>query len=109
MLNRIGIENKLQFTITLCVLAMLVVTTLGNSGGAPWVFFAYRTLLMVVVLLSAAGCRQAGERIHPMFLAATGVVLALMLVSVLDIRGSQFEGRYFWYKYIFLACGFLGL
>jgi len=109
MLSRLGIENKLQLTITLCVLAILIVTTFGNSGGAPWVFFVYRSLLMVVALLSVIGCRQAGERIHPMFLAGTGLVLALMWVSVLGIQGSQFEGRYFWYKYIFLACGFLGL
>ena len=85
MLSRLGIENKLQLTITLCVLAILIVTTFGNSGGAPWVFFVYRSLLMVVTLLSVIGCRQAGERIHPMFLAGTGVVLALMWVSVLGI------------------------
>ena len=68
MLSRIGIENKLQLTIALCVVTILVVTTLGNSGGAPWVFFTYRSLLIVVAILSAVGCRQADERIHPMYL-----------------------------------------
>jgi O-antigen ligase/Tfp pilus assembly protein PilF len=109
MLNRIGIESKLQLTITIGVLALLIVTTFGNSGGTPWVFFTYRTLLIAIAILSAVGCRQAGERIHPMFLAAIGLVLALMLVSVLRIRGSQFEGMYFWYKYAFFAAAFLGL
>jgi O-antigen ligase len=109
MLSRIGIENKLQLTINVCVLGLLIATTLGNSGGAPWVFFTYRTLLIAVAILSMIGSRQADERIHPTFLAGVGLVLALMLISVLQIQGSQFEGMYFWYKYTFFAAAFLGL
>jgi O-antigen ligase len=109
MLKRLGIENNLQLALTLCVLALLIVTTFGNNGGAPLVFSAYRTLMVVVAILCLLGCRRADERIHPMLLAGVGVVLALMLISVLRIPGSQFEGRYFWYKYVLLACAFLGL
>src|SRR5215831_12827606 len=77
MLDRLGIENRLQLAVTLCVVTVIIVTTLGNSGGFPWVFFTYRT--------------------------------SLILIAVLRIPGSHFEGLYLWYKYAFFAAAFLGL
>src|SRR5215467_2478285 len=77
MLSRLGIETRLQLAMTLCVMALIIVTTLGGSGGAPWAFFTYRTLLLVI--------------------------------GVLRIQGSHFEGLYLWYKYAFFTCAFLGL
>lgn len=109
VLRIIGIENRLQMAITICVLTLLVVTTLGNSGGAPWVFFAYRSTLLLIGLLCAIGSREEDRRISPWFLGGVGLVLGLMLVSVLRIQGSHFEGLYLWYKYAFFACAFLGL
>ncbi|HEY2380145.1 MAG TPA: O-antigen ligase family protein [Terriglobia bacterium] len=109
MLKRLGIEDNLQFALTLCILTVIVVTTLGNSGGAPWAFFTYRTALLLLAVLSIAGCRRAGERISSFFLGAAGLLLALMVISVLRIQGSHFEGLYLWYKYVLFACAFLGL
>jgi O-antigen ligase len=109
MLSRLGIESRLQLAITLCVLALIVVTTLGGSGGAPWVFFTYRTLLLVIAVLGAIGSWQTDQQIWPVFLSGTGLVLGLMLLAVLRIQGSHFEGLYLWYKYAFFTCAFLGL
>src|SRR5215469_11776084 len=91
MLERVGIESRLQLAVTLCVVTVIVVTTLGNSGGAPWVFFTYRTALILIAVLSAIGSRQADERISPLFAAGVATVLGLMLISVLRISGSHFE------------------
>src|SRR6266699_2507440 len=107
MLSRFGIETRLQLAITLCVVLLIIVTTLGGSGGAPWVFFTYRTDLIVIGILSALGSRRRDLRICPMFLALVGFLLGLMLISVLRIQGSHFEGFYLWYRYAFFACAFL--
>jgi O-antigen ligase len=109
MLSRLGIETRLQLVIALCVISLIVVTTLGGSGGAPWVFFTYRTLLILTAVLGVIGSRNSDDRICPIFLSLAGLVLALMLISVLRIRGSHFEGFYLWYKYLFFACAFLSL
>ena len=52
---------------------------------------------------------RADQRIRPIFLAGIGLVLTLMLLAVLRIRGSHFEGLYLWYKYAFFTCAFLSL
>ena len=62
MLSKLGIETRLQLAITICVMALIIVTTLGGSGGAPWVFFTYRTLLLLIATLGAIGsCEQTSE------------------------------------------------
>jgi O-antigen ligase len=109
MLSRLGIETRLQLAITVCVVLLIVVTTLGGSGGAPWVFFTYRTLLIVIAILGAIGSRNSGLRISRVFLGLTALLLLLMLISVLRIPGSHFEGFYLWYKYAFFACAFVSL
>jgi len=109
MLHRLGIETRIQLAITLCVISLVIVTTLGGSGGAPWVFFTYRTLLVVIAILGAAGARHADLRISRIFLGCSVLVIGLMLISVLRIRGSHFEGFYLWYKHLFFACAFLSL
>src|SRR6185503_21015365 len=96
---RLGIESRLQLAITICVASVILVTTLGNSGGAPWVFFTYRTLLVAIAVLCAIGSRQADSRTSRLFLACVAVVFGLMLVSILRIPGSHFEAFYLWYKY----------
>src|SRR2546425_4451482 len=107
MLSRFGIETRLQLAITFCVVSLIIVTTLGGSGGAPWVFFTYRTDLIVIGILSALGSTRRDLRICPMFLALVGFLLGLMLISVLRIHGSHFEGFYLWYRYAFFAFAFL--
>jgi O-antigen ligase len=109
MLDRLGIENRLQLAVTLCVVTVIVVTTLGNSGGFPWVFFTYRTTLILIAVFCAIGSRQADDRIPPLFLAGVVTVLGLMLIALWRIPGAHFEALYLWYKYTFFAAAFLGL
>jgi O-antigen ligase len=109
MLNWLGIETRLQLAITICVITLVIVTTLGGSGGDAWVFFLYRTLLPVVAILCAIGSRRSDLRICPWFLVAVGVLIALMLISILRIPGSHFEGFYLWYKHAFFICAFISL
>ena len=109
VLNKLGIETPLQLVIALCVIALVVVTTLGGSGGAPPVFFIYRTLLIVITILCALGCRRSDTQISRWFLALTVVVITLMWISVLRIQGSHFEGLYLLYRHTFFICMLLAL
>jgi O-antigen ligase/Flp pilus assembly protein TadD len=109
MLSTLGIESRLQLAITVCVLSLIVVTTLGGSGGAPWVYLTYRTLLIAIAILGAIGARRAAFRTARIFLTSTVLLFALMLISVLRIQGSHFEGFYLWFKYAFFAAAFVNL
>jgi O-antigen ligase len=108
MLKRLGIETRLQFAITICVVA-LVLTTPVESGGAPPVFLAYRSLLVAITILCALGSWREDRRISPVYLALAGFTLLLMLISVLRIQGSHFEGFYLWYRLAFFTSAFLAL
>src|SRR5947209_5320787 len=88
-------------------MALIVITTLGNSGGAPPVFFTYRTLLLCIAILSAIGSHRSDWKISRVFVGSVAILFLLMLVSVFRIPGSHFEGFYLWYRYAFFACAFL--
>jgi O-antigen ligase len=109
MLQKFGIETLLQLAITVCVIALIVVTTLGSSGGAPPVFFIYRSLLICIGILCAIGCRRSDWRISQTFILLLAILFLLMLASVLRIRGSHFDGLYLWYRYAFFTFAFLNL
>src|SRR5262245_3614063 len=109
VLNRLGIESRLQFVITLCVVGLIIVTTMGGSGGAPWAFLTYRTLLALIAILSAIGCRNADVQIERSFLLGVCLFFAVTLAGVLRIQGSHFDGLYLWSKYVLFACAVLGL
>jgi len=109
MLSALGIDTRLQLALTICVVSLIVVTTLGGSGGAPWAYFTYRTLLVAIAILGAIGARAAAFRTSWSFLFGVGLLFALMLISVLRIQGSHFEGFYLWFKYAFFAAAFVNL
>jgi O-antigen ligase len=109
LLNRLGIQNRLQLVIAACVISLIVITTLGGSGGATPVFFIYRSLLLVVTILCFFACRKEELRIASSLLGAVYAAFALMLVSMLRIPGSHFEGFYLWYKHAFFIGAFLAL
>ena len=109
VLVRLGIETRLQLAITICIIALLTATTLGSSGSATWVFILYRTLLPTITVLSVIGCWNQDTRLCRVYLACTSVLFGLMLVSVLRIQGSHFDGFYLWFKYVFFAAAFLPL
>ena len=109
VLVRLGIETRLQLAITVCIIALVTATTLGGSGSATWVFILYRTLLPSITVLSVIGCWNQDTRLCRVYLACTSVLFGLMLVSVLRIQGSHFDGFYLWFKYVFFAAAFLPL
>ena len=92
MFEKLGIESRLQLAITICVIVLVIVTTLGSSGEAPPVFFIYRTLLISIAILCTIATRRAELEIAPVLLAALAVLFGLMMISVLRIPGSHFEG-----------------
>ncbi len=104
-----GIETRLQLAITAGVLALVTVTTLGGSGGAPWVFLLYRSLLAAIAVLCWMATREADLRVSRYVIAGTIASIILMLVSVLRIEGSHFEGFYLWYKHSLFLCAFIAL
>jgi O-antigen ligase len=109
MLSALGIDTRLQLAITLCVVSLIVVTTLGGSGGAPWAYLTYRTLLVAIAILAAIGARGAAFRTSRVFVLGIVLLFALMLISVLRIQGSHFEAFYLWFKYAFFAAAFVNL
>ena len=107
MLQKFGIDGPLQLAITACVIALIITTTLGTSGGATPIFFIYRTLLLGTGILCAIGSQRSDWRISRPFILLLTILLLLMLVSVLRIPGSHFEGFYLWYRYVFFAFAFI--
>src|SRR5262245_19880424 len=113
MTNSVKLSVKkcdlVNLTITLAVVFIIIITTLGGSGGAPWAFFAYRTLLVGIAVLTAVRTRRSDFRVCRVFLACTAILFLLMLMSVLRIPGSHFEAFYLWFKYAFFASALIGL
>jgi O-antigen ligase len=109
VLRFLGIETRLQFVITVCVVSLIIVTTLGGSGGAPWVFFTYRTLLVLIAILCAIGSRSGDLRTCRIFLAGVALLFVIALISLQRIPGSHFEAYYLWFKYAFFAAAFVNL
>jgi O-antigen ligase len=109
MLRVLGIETRLQLAMTLCIVSLIVVTTLGGSGGAAWAYLSYRTLLVLIAILGAIGSRTADYRTSRVFLIGITVLFTLMLISVLQIPGSHFDGFYLWFKCAFFAVAFVNL
>jgi len=109
VLNRFGIETRLQAAITVCVISLVVVTTFGGSAGAPWAFFVYRSLLLAICVLTLMGCRNAEMIISRRYIACVVALFVLMLISVLRVRGSHFDAFYLWTQYALFGAAFLPL
>src|SRR5262249_26396652 len=108
MLRAIGIESRLQLVITGCIVALIVVTTVGSSGP-PWVFFTYRTLLVFIAITTAISSWRTEFSISRTFLVGIAFAFMLMLISAFRIPGSHFEAFYLWFKYAFFAAAFVNL
>src|SRR5262249_5977115 len=69
----------------------------------------YRTLLLCIAILTAIGSHDSDWKISRVFISLLALLFFLMLISVLRIPGSHFDGYYLWYRYAFFACAFLNL
>ena len=108
VLKTLGIESRLQLAITICVLALVLVTPI-ESGAAPVVVLVYRSLLLAITILCGIGSWRQDLRISRVFLTLLGLALFLALISVSRIQGSHFEGLFLWYRLAFFIAGFLAL
>src|SRR5262249_39753194 len=72
-------------------------------------FFLYRTLLICIAILCAIAVRHEAYRISPMYVGLVSILLLLMLISVIRIDGSHFEGLLLWYRYASFAFAFVSL
>jgi len=100
VLKTLGIESRLQLAITICVLALVLVTPI-ESGAAPVVVLVYRSLLLAITILCGIGSWRQDLRISRVFLTLLGLALFLALISVSRIQGSHFEGLFLWYRLAF--------
>jgi len=108
VLKTLGIESRLQLAITICVLALVLVTPI-ESGAAPVVVLVYRSLLLAITILCGIGSWRQDLRISRVYLTLLGLALFLALISVSRIQGSHFEGLFLWYRLAFFIAGFLAL
>ena len=108
MLKKIGIESWLQFGIAICVVLLIVVSTLNESSGAT-VFFTYRTLLVAVSILAVIGSRRNTETISVSFLGLLSGWVILSLISVARIPGSHFDALSIFYRHLLFIVAFLVL
>src|SRR5438105_1052086 len=98
-----------RLAITACVVALMIVTTLGANDTAHPTFLMYRTLLICIAILCWIADPRAEYRISPIYLVLVVTLFLLMSTSVLRIGGSHFEGCLLWYRYACFACAFLSL
>ncbi len=107
MLKRLGIESWLQLGITVCVVSLIIVSTLDENGAA--LFFTYRTLLVVIMILCAIGSPRSGPGISRAFLGLLALLMTLVLISVFRIPGSHFEAFSIFYRHAFFIGALLSL
>src|SRR5262245_3786530 len=108
MLRKIGIESWLQFGITICVVLLIVVPTL-NEPSAAAVFFGYRTLLVVISILTVIGSRRNAETISLSFLGLLSGWAILSIISIAGIPGSHFDALSIFYRHLLFFVAFLCL
>src|SRR5262245_16630474 len=96
--RKLGVENWLQFWITLGVISILVVPTLSDPSTATG-FFLYRTALVAIIVLSALGSRRQEARISRPFLALAAISVILSLISISRIPGSHFDAFSIFYTH----------
>ena len=102
-------KTRLHLAITACVVALIIVTTLGANDTTHPIFFVYRTLLVSIALLCTIGALREEYRISPAYFGVVVTLFLLMLVSVLRIGGSHFEGFVLWYRYASFGYAFVSL
>jgi O-antigen ligase len=108
MLRKIGIESWLQFGITICVVLLIVVPTL-NEPSAAAVFFSYRTLLVIISILTVIGSRRNAETISFSFLGLLSGWAILSIISIAGIPGSHFDALSIFYRHLLFFVAFLCL
>jgi hypothetical protein len=110
MLQRLGINNRIDLILFLSLALLVAVSPLGNEATHPFVLGIYRTLLLVLTIVAAWRTRQYRlPQISIHFLIGAGIVLFAMYASVMLRPGSHFEGVYNFYQNALFLAAFISL
>ena len=110
MFKWLGIENSLDGVIFLSLILLVAITPLGSEATHPIVLGLYRTLLILILIVSTIRTRQYGlPQVCYLFLGAAAVVFAGMFASVVLRSGSHFEGIYVFYQNALFFAAFVSL
>src|SRR4051812_39031913 len=95
MISRLGIENRVDAVVLVSLVLLVAITPLGSEATRPLVLGSYRTLLVLISLLTAVRLRQFDiPKVSLKFLSACALVVFGMLGSALLRPGSHFDGLY---------------
>jgi O-antigen ligase len=110
MFKRWGIENSLDGVIFLSLILLVAITPLGSEATHPIVLGLYRTLLILILLVSTIRTRRYDlPQVCFLFLGASTTVLLAMYGSVVLRSGAHFEGIYVFYKNALFLAAFVSL
>jgi len=110
MFKRWGIESSLDGVIFLSLILLVAITPLGGEATDPIVLGLYRTLLILVVLVSTIRTRQYNlPQVCYLFLGTASIVFIAMYSSVVLRSGSHFEGTYVFYQNALFFAAFVSL
>jgi len=110
MLERLGISDRRELTVFLCLVLLVAIAPAGKEGTHPAVLFIYRSLLLGIVAAYTAWTDRAKlQRLCPYFLAAVAAILVIMTLSVFRWQGSVFEGFYPFYTNALFIAAFIAL
>src|SRR5689334_15787279 len=110
MLERLGIRNRRELVVWLCLVLLVAVTPAGKESTQPSVLALYRTLLIALIVTYIAWTdRSKLQRLSPVFIGAIALLLGAMSLSVIFWDGSRFEGWYVFYENVLFITAFIVL
>jgi len=110
MFDRLGIRDRHELLVWLCLVLLVAITPAGKESTQPLVLWMYRTLLLVLIASYFLWTdRSRLQRLPLYFLAALTIVAGVMAISVLRWDGSSFEGWYVFYENILFIAAFVVL
>jgi O-antigen ligase len=109
MLERLGIRDRQELVVFLCLILLVVITPAGKEASHPVLMAIYRTLLFVVIGCYLWKDRSKLPHLSAHFLGAVIAVITVMMLSILRWPGSLFESAYLFYENILFITAFIAL
>ena len=110
MFERLGIRDRRELLVWLCLVLLVAITPMGKESTQPLVLGIYRTLLLVLILSYVVWTDRSRLRRLPVyFWGGLAMVAGIMALSVLRWEGSSFEGWYVFYENILFLTAFVVL
>jgi O-antigen ligase len=110
MLERLGIRDRRELLVWLCLVLLIAVTPSGKESTQPLVLALYRTLLLALIATYFVWKdRSQLQRLSPLFIGAVVLLFGVMALSVMLWDGSSFEGWYVFYENILFITAFIAV